>query len=35
MIQPEFLHYKTSGYIIQLSGYIGQFERCEREHLRA
>ncbi len=31
----EFLHYKTSGYIIQPSGYISHFERCEREHLRA
>ena len=31
----EFLHYKTSWYIIQPSGYIGHFERCQREHLRA
>ena len=31
----ECLHYKTSGYIIQPSGYISHFERCEREHLRA
>ena len=26
---------KPSGSIIQPSGYIGHFERCEREHLRA
>ena len=31
----EFLYYKTCGYIIQSSGYIGHFERDEREHLRA
>ena len=27
--------YIIHGYIIQPSGYIGHFERCEREHLRA
>ena len=26
----EFLHYKTSGCTIQLCGYIGHFERCDR-----
>ena len=31
----EFFHDKTSGYIIQPSGYIGHFEMCEKEHLRA
>ena len=32
--EPNFYIIKSSGYIIQPSGYIGHFERCEREHLR-
>ena len=34
-LEPNFYMIKPSGCIIQPSGYIGHFERCEREHLRA
>ena len=34
-VGTEFWSHKISGYIIQPSGYIGHFERCEREHWRA
>ena len=34
-VGTEFRSHKISGYIIQPSGYIGHFERCEREHWRA
>ena len=33
--EPNFYIIKLSGYITQSSGYIGHFERCEREHLCA
>ena len=32
--EPNCYVVKQSGYIIQPSGYIGHFERREREHFR-